>query len=279
MEVHYSADTPLQVKESKYPLQLLTENTPNGKKVQILLEELHDIYGLSWTTHLIDLETDEQKKGWFLQLNPNGISKIPLATPQALTVWHHLGRIPVLLDVVEAATVVSIIESSAILVYLQEKYDKRNVFGFTSAHEKSQAIQWLFFWHSSAPVQGHARHFMKGTAEPIPYAAQYFERAMLRIYSVLESHLSGQFNGQSAAPREYLAGDGVGKYSIADMGTWPHVRGYRSLGFSEETDMRPKFPHLLQWIDRIAARPGVQRGIDAGKYDSEENPGLLVRAE
>ncbi|KAL6795917.1 glutathione S-transferase [Trichoderma sp. SZMC 28013] len=260
MEVHYSADTPLQVRESKYPLQLLTENTPNGKKVQILLEELHDIYGLSWTTHLIDLETDEQKKRWFLQLNPNG--------------W-----VPVLLDVVEAGTVVSIIESSAILIYLQEKYDERNVFGFGSAHEKSQVIQWLFFWHSSAPVQGHARHFMKGTAEPIPYAAQYFERAMLRIYSVLESHLSGQYNRQSAMPREYLAGDGVGKYSIADMGTWPHVRGYRSLGFSEEPDMRPKFPHLLQWIDRIAARPGVQKGIDAGKYDSEENPGLLVRAE
>ncbi|KAJ4856090.1 hypothetical protein T069G_09458 [Trichoderma breve] len=236
MEVHYSADTPLQVRESKYPLQLLTENTPNGKKVQILLEELHDIYGLSWTTHLIDLETDEQKKRWFLQLNPNG-------------------RIPVLLDIVEAETIVSIIESSAILIYLQEKYDERNVFGFDSAHQKSQAIQWLFFWHSSAPVQGHARHFMKGTAEPIPYAAQYFERAMLRIYSVLEAHLSGQYNGQSAVPREYLAGDGVGKYSIADMGTWPH------------------------WIDRIAARPGVQRGIDAGKYDSEENPGLLVWAE
>lgn len=114
---------------------------------------------------------------------------------------------------------------------------------------------------------------------PTTDAAQYFERAMLRIYSVLESHLSGQYNRQSAMPREYLAGDGVGKYSIADMGTWPHVRGYRSLGFSEEPDMRPKFPHLLQWIDRIAARPGVQKGIDAGKYDSEENPGLLVRAE
>ncbi|KAL7781005.1 glutathione S-transferase [Trichoderma afarasin] len=261
MEVHYSADTPLQVRESKCPLQLLTENTPNGKKVQILLEELHDIYGLSWTTHLIDLETDEQKKDWFLQLNPNGIPEMPFTTSQALT------------------TVVSIIESSAILIYLQENYDERNVFGFDSAHEKSQAIQWLFFWHSSAPVQGHARHFMKGTVEPIPYAAQYFERAMLRIYSVLEAHLSGQYNGQSAVPREYLAGDGLGKYSIADMGTWPHVRGYRSLGFSEETDMRPKFPHLLQWIDRIAARPGVRRGIDAGKYDSEENPGLSVRAE
>ncbi|KAL7948923.1 glutathione S-transferase [Trichoderma barbatum] len=260
MEVHYSADTPLQLKESKYPLQLLTENTPNGKKVQILLEELHDIYGTSWTTHLIDLDTDEQKKSWFLRINPNG-------------------RIPVLLDASEASSVVSIMESSAILIYLQENYDGHNVFGFTSAHERSQAMQWLFFWHSSAPVQGHTRLFVKRVEEPIPYAVRYFQAAMLRIYSVLESHLSGQHSDSSPSPREYLAGDGVGKYSIADMGTWPHVRAYRSLGFSEETDMQPKFPHLLQWIDRIAARPAVHRGIDAGKYDSEENPGLLVRAE
>jgi glutathione S-transferase len=55
-------------------LHLITESTPNGKKVQILLEELKDIYGTEWTTSLIDLETDEQKEDWFLRLNPNGIS-------------------------------------------------------------------------------------------------------------------------------------------------------------------------------------------------------------
>ncbi|PTB68041.1 glutathione S-transferase [Trichoderma citrinoviride] len=241
----------------EHPLQLLTENTTNGKKVQILLEELQDIYGISWATHLIDLETDEQKKRWFLRLNPNG-------------------RIPVLLDVAEDGSVISIFESSAILTYLQEHHDPRNVFGFGSASERSQALQWLFFWHSSGPVQGHTRHFVEGVPEPAPYAARYFQAAMLRIYSVLEAHLSGQHSGHS---RQYLAGHGRGKYSIADMGTWPHVRAYLSLGFSEEGDMRPRFPHLLQWIDRIAARPPVQRGVDAGKYDSEENPGLRVRAE
>ncbi|UKZ61977.1 uncharacterized protein TrAtP1_003238 [Trichoderma atroviride] len=143
MEMEYTADTPRQLKESKHALQLLTENTPNGKKVQILLEELHDAYGTSWATHLIDLETDEQKKSWFLRLNPNG-------------------RIPVLLDRSEGGSVISIMESQAILTYLQENYDQNNLFGFTSASERSQVMQWLFFWHSSAPVQGHGRHFIKG---------------------------------------------------------------------------------------------------------------------
>jgi hypothetical protein len=54
-------------------VHLLTENTPNGKKVQILLEELRAEYGFGWETHLIDLDTEEQKKDWFLALNPNGL--------------------------------------------------------------------------------------------------------------------------------------------------------------------------------------------------------------
>jgi glutathione S-transferase len=59
-------------------------------------------------------------------------------------------------------------ESQAILTYLQDNYDQNNEFGFASASERSQVMQWLFFWHSSAPVQGHGRHFIKGVEEPIP---------------------------------------------------------------------------------------------------------------
>lgn len=47
-------------------------NTPNGQAVQILLEELKDAYGTEWTTTLINIMTNEQKKEWFLRLDPNG---------------------------------------------------------------------------------------------------------------------------------------------------------------------------------------------------------------
>ena len=73
---------------------------------------------------------------------------------------------------------------------------------------------------------------------------------------MLEIHLSGKYTG---SPREYLAGAGVGKYSIADIGTWPWVKGWKVSGFMDE-EMK-EFPHLLKWIDRIAARDAVQRGI------------------
>lgn len=34
-------------------LHLITMNTPNGQKVQIMLEELHDVYGTEWTQTLM----------------------------------------------------------------------------------------------------------------------------------------------------------------------------------------------------------------------------------
>ena len=67
----YNDDTPAEVKNAK-GLHLITMSTPNGQAVQIYLEELHDVYGTEWTTTLIDIFTNEQKKDWFLSLDPNG---------------------------------------------------------------------------------------------------------------------------------------------------------------------------------------------------------------
>ena len=92
-------------------------------------------------------------------------------------------------------------------------------------------------------------------------AIERFRNETLRVYGVLEIRLSGKYTGE---PREYLAGKGKGKYSVADIGTWPWVKGWSFSGFSEE-DMKP-FPHLLKWTDRIAERPAVQRGIDGNEY-------------
>ena len=60
-------------------IHLITMNTPNGQAVQILLEELKDTYGTEWTTTLVDIMTNDQKKDWFLKLNPNGTS-VPLSS-------------------------------------------------------------------------------------------------------------------------------------------------------------------------------------------------------
>ena len=42
-----------QLTKAKQGLHLITQNTPNGQKVQIFLEELADAYGTAWTTTLM----------------------------------------------------------------------------------------------------------------------------------------------------------------------------------------------------------------------------------
>jgi len=83
--------------------------------------------------------------------------------------------------------------------------------------------------------------------------------------------LSGKYTGE---PREYLAGKGAGKYSIADIGTWTWVKGYAFAGAFSDEEMQ-EFPHLLNWIDRIAARPAVQRGT-GDNYNAAKHPELYV---
>jgi hypothetical protein len=38
-----------------------------------MLEELKDLYGIEWGTTIINISTNEQKKDWFLKLDPNGM--------------------------------------------------------------------------------------------------------------------------------------------------------------------------------------------------------------
>lgn len=53
---------------------------------------------------------------------------------------------------------------------------------------------------------------------PSTDAINRFRNETLRVYGVIEIHLSGKYTN---SPREYLAGHGKGKYSVADIGTWP----------------------------------------------------------
>ena len=82
-----------------------------------------------------------------------------------------------------------------------------------------------------------------------------FKNETLRVYGVIEIHLSGKYTGE---PRDYLAGKGKGKYSMADIGTWPWIKGWEFSGL-EKSDVKP-FPHLLKWIERIREREAVRVG-------------------
>jgi glutathione S-transferase len=159
----YIAETPKEVAEAK-GLHLITQNTPNGQATQILLEELADSYGTQWTTTLINIMTNEQKKEWFLRLNPNG-------------------RIPVLVDNTQSPPF-PVIETSAQLLYLLKFYDKEDKFGFKDELERNEALQWIFFWHGGgAPYQGQVNHFTRAAPEKIPCMLQPVPPIHLRVAS------------------------------------------------------------------------------------------------
>jgi glutathione S-transferase len=124
----YTAETPDDVKNAK-GYHLITQNTPNGQATQIMLEELGRKYGTTWTTTVINISTNEQKKDWFLRLNPNG-------------------RIPTLVDNNQSPPV-PVIETSAQLLYLLKFADKEDEFGFKDEFERLNALEWMFFWHVS----------------------------------------------------------------------------------------------------------------------------------
>jgi len=242
----YHKDTPSSITQSR-GIHLLSYSTPNGQKVQILLEELLATYGLEFTTTHIQLFQGEHKKEWFLQICPNG-------------------KIPVLID---GDTVLS--ESSAILLYLLEKFDRNHTFSFESLQEQAQVLQWLFFWHGSGALnQGQLNHFTQVARQEIPHAIGRFRSETLRVYAFLETHLSGGGGDQGRSDaarstgRQYFAGNGQGKYSAADMAIWPFVSHCELDGL--DVQEMERFPHLREWVERIMKRPAVQAGLSEEKY-------------
>jgi glutathione S-transferase len=147
------------------------------------------------------------------------------------------GRIPAVVD-----DGLAVFESGAILIYLAEKTGKllpEDVAG------RSRAIQWLMFQMGGVgPMMGQANVFFRYAPEKIPYAIERYQRESRRLFEVLERRL-----GEA----EYLAGD---DYGIADIANFTWVRTYEWSGVSIEGLVQ-----LKRWLDAIAARPAVVRGL------------------
>jgi len=198
-------------------IELYTAATPNGHKISIALEEM----GLEYRVHEIDLMSGEQKSAQFLAINPNG-------------------RIPAIIDTENDNF--NVFESGAILLYLAEKTGN---FLPKNAKKRSQAIQWLMFQMAGVgPMMGQANVFFRYFPETIQTAIDRYQNESRRLFEVLDKQL---------AANTYLAGE---QYSIADIATWPWVRGYEWSGVSIKG-----LVHLQRWLDLLARRPACQKGI------------------
>lgn len=109
------------------------------------------------------------------------------------------------------------------------------------------------------PMQGQSNHFSRYAPEDIPYGKQRYLNETIRLYAVLEQRLSE--NGG----REWLVGEGKGKYSLADVNAYPWVQWYKWAGL-KESDVGP---NVHAWLKRNLDRKAVKKGMYApeGKHE------------
>lgn len=183
--------------------------------------------GIPWKLNHVNIGAGEQFEPDFLKISPNN-------------------RMPAIIDPEGPdGEPVSVFESGAILQYLGRKFEQ-----FYPADERGriEVDQWLH-WQMGGlgPIAGQAHHFRIYAKEKIPYAIERFTNECNRLYGVMNRRL---------ADRDFLAGD----YSIADMAAigWAtrHERHGQDLG---------DFPNVLDWYERMKARPAVERGLAVGR--------------
>lgn len=178
---------------------------------------------LPYNVHLIHIGKGDQQTPAFLAVNPNG--KIP-------AIVDHEGP---------DGKPITIFESGAILIYLAEKTGKLLS---SEPRQRYETLQWLMFQMAGlGPFLGQLNHFVKFAPEKVPYAIDRYTKEGNRLMTVLNERL---------AKNEYLAG---GEYSIADVASYAWVKSRQDMGDFEA------FRHVAAWLDRVGARPAVQRGM------------------
>jgi GST-like protein len=175
-------------------ITLYTWPTPNGKKVQIMLEET----GLKYKALPINISANAQFAPDFLRISPNN-------------------KIPAIVDSKgPKGKPYSLFESGAILIYLAAK---TNTLLGTTETDRYDILQWLMFQMGGlGPMLGQAHHFRIYAPQKIDYAIQRYTQEAQRLYGVMDQRL---------AQCKYL---GCDEYSIADIAAWPWIASYERQG-------------------------------------------------
>lgn len=179
--------------------------------------------GINYEVVPINTHNDEQFTDAFLAINPN--HKIPAIDDDGLTIW----------------------ESGAILLHLGEKHDPKGIILPKDPAKRIEAIQYAFFQTGGVgPNLGRFGAAIRKEGEKNQEMIEIFGGEMDRLCGVLDRILA---NGN----RDYLAGD----YSIGDIMHFPWLRIAQNIG----ADWITSRSRVVDWLDRIAARPAVERGM------------------
>ena len=180
--------------------------------------------GLEHRVHKVDITKRQAKTPEFLRLNPAGA--IPVIVDQ-----DGPGRKPLTLA-----------QSGAIVVYACEKAGR-----FIPTDLRRRALAAQYFAMALSDIAGTSGTiFRLEFVVPDKSAAnsEYFKSMLLNYFRVVDQHLAG---------REFLADE----ISFADLALYPNFAARKAL-----VEAAGGMDHLRAWAARMAARPGVQKGMN-----------------
>ena len=141
-------------------IELFTSDTPNGKKISIMLEEI----GYEYKVTKIDLSKDEQFKPDFKKISP--FSKIPV--------------------IIDHENKESVFESGAILIYLGEKSNK-----FYEKNNRTVINQWLMAQMGLiGPMIGQHHQFHHYNPGKSKFGEERYFKIAKKLYEDLDERLS-----------------------------------------------------------------------------------------
>ncbi len=155
-------------------IEVLTSNTPNGKKITIMLEEIDYDYKIT----KVNINKEEQFKTEFRKISP-------------------FSKIPVIIDHDEK---ISLFESGAILMYLGEKSGK-----FYPKNKKHLVNQWLMGQMAYiGPMLGQHHQFHHYNPGKSKFGEDRYFKIAKTIYKDIDERLS---QSRFLAGEEYTIAD------------------------------------------------------------------------
>jgi glutathione S-transferase len=186
----------------------------------ILLEEI----GASFELILIDTDAGELNSATYRAMNPNGL-------------------IPVLRD-----GDLVLFETAAIALHLADTHPEAHLAPAVGTAERAELYKWLS-WFSTTLQQALVIYFYPHRwADTEDAIAQVKAHAQQKVLTLLD-----QIDAQLARHgKPWLLGD---RFSLVDIYGMMLCRWTRNFDGRKARD----FPHIGPWLERVLARPAVQR--------------------
>ena len=217
------------------PIKVWGQGGVNPPKVTIILEELDLPY------EAIPVPLSDIKKPEYVAINPNG-------------------RLPAMHD---PNTGITLWESSAIVEYLIELYDKERRLCFAPGTPESyHAKQWLYFQSSGqGPYYGQAAWYKMFSPEQVPSALERYCKEVNRVSGVLDGYLAQQkeeYGSSAGSDGPWLVGN---KLCYADLAFIMWQRGVGMVLGKDEYN-EDNFPHVKEWLGRMTSREKVKTALE-----------------